>query len=82
MVEAEISNGGYDNLIDLYQLYLFLSSSKKVLKGTRNHVMTVFLEPFIKEFVSSFIDGFDVIYCFPSKIISPTITLATETNSF
>ena len=81
MVEAEILNGGRDNLVRPIPLIFIPSSSKKLLKETGNQFMTVFLEPFIRELVSLFIDGFDVIYNFPSKIISPTIAPATETGS-
>jgi hypothetical protein len=81
VVEAEILNGGRENLVRPIPVVFIPSSSKKLLKEMGDQVMTVFLEPFIRELVSSFIDGFDVIYNFPSEIISPAITPAIETGS-
>jgi hypothetical protein len=79
-VEVEILNGGMENLKRPMPVIFILASSKKLVKEMKEEVMTVFLEPFIKELEYAIIHGFVVSYNFQSELIFEVLPSLSGTS--
>ena len=75
-VEIELLNAGMQNLMRPMPVVFIPASSDKIIKQFEEGVLTVFLEPFLRELESVFVHGFPVKYNFPSKIIDLNVSNA------
>jgi len=81
MVEAEVLNGGLQNIGHCIPIVFISNYSKTFLKEMEDKAMTMFLKPFIRKLKTSFCHGIDVQYNFPSTAISPSIVPPNESNT-
>ena len=70
-------NGGMQNL--MHPVVFIPASSEKIVKELEEGVLTVFLEPPLRELESTFVHGFPVNYNYPSKIIDPSLSIIEPT---
>lgn len=75
-MEIELLNAGMQNLMRPMPVVFIPASSDKIVKEFEEGVLTVFLEPFLRELESVFVHGFPVKYNFPSEIIDLNVSNA------
>jgi hypothetical protein len=68
-VEIELLNDGMQNLMHPMPVLFIPASSNKIVKEFEEGILTVFLEPLLRELESIFVEGFPVKYNYPPEII-------------
>ena len=67
-------NGGMQNFMRPMPVVFIPASSEKIVKELEEGVLTMFLEPLLRELESIFVHGFPVNYNYPSQIIDPSLS--------
>jgi len=74
VVEIELLNVGMQNLMRPMLVVFIRASYNKIVKEFEEGVLTIFLEPFLRELEFVFVHGFLVKYNFPFEIIDLNVS--------
>lgn len=77
VVDIEVLNVGKQMGVGLMPVLFISASFNKIFKHMEEHILIVFLE-LIQELESAFLDGFDIVYNYPSCLISSQLPTASN----
>ena len=72
-MEIELLNLGLQNVMRPMPVVFILASSKQIIKDLDEGILTVFLEPFMHELESAFVEGFSMNFNYPPEVIDPSL---------
>ena len=72
-MEIEILNAGSQNVMRPMPVVFIPASSKQIIKDSDEGILTIFLEPFMCELESAFIEGFSMNFNYPPEVIDPSL---------
>ena len=72
-MEIEILNARLQNVMRPMPVVFIPASSKQIIKDSDEGILTVFLEPFMYELESAFIEGFSMNFNYSPEVIDPSL---------
>ena len=72
-MEFELLNAGLQNVMRPMPIVFIPTSSKQIIKDLDEGILTVFLEPFMHELESTFVEGFSTNFNYPPEVIDPSL---------